>query len=399
MDVVKNVINIIHIDKNLISHFCDIIKFHSHNSFVVADINTANILDKRVFDMFNHYIIPGRFCASETLVDLIVKKAKGFDLIVAFGSGTINDICKYASYIENKDYIVFPTAPSMNGYTSLNASIIMNNGRKYSFNAHLPKAIYIDVDVIVNSPKRLIVSGFADFICRSTVQADWLVSHFLLGSDYTELPFTISKESEDELIDSYLGLVYNDKSTVMTLMQALILSGIGMLIVKSSKSASQGEHMIASSIELLDPNNHLLHGEMIGVSMMIMSRLQHKILNILPEINATVVNKDDIIACFGNKHVEDFWCILSNKMINHAKAEMLNEVIREKWNDIVNLISKNVLNPNFIEKMFLEIECPHNIKHTNWNVTNYRQVANLAFVTRDRFTFLDIAHHMGISVV
>ncbi|QXK91621.1 iron-containing alcohol dehydrogenase [Neoehrlichia mikurensis] len=399
LDVIKNVINIIYIDTKLISHFCDIVKLYSSNSFIVADTNTANILGRYAFDMFNHYVIPGKFCASEMLVDLIRSKSKSSDLIVALGSGTINDICKYVSYIENKDYILFPTAPSMNGYTSLNASITMRDGRKYSFNAHLPKAIYIDIDVIVNSPKRLIISGFADFICRSTVRADWLMSHFLLGSDYMELPFIISKESEDALIYYYSGLIYNDKSTIMMLMQALILSGIGMLIIKSSKSASQGEHIIASSIELLDHNNHLLHGEMVGIAMMVMSNLQHKILNIFPKINPTAVNKADIIACFGKKYAKDFWCILSKKMIDYKKAEMLNKIIAEKWSDIVNLINQNILNPGFLKKIFLDIGCPHTIQHTNWNLVNYRQVANLAFVTRDRFTFLDIAHHIGMSVV
>lgn len=43
--------------------------------------------------------------ASLETINLVRNKAKDNDLIVAFGSGTVNDICKYASYLEKKDYI------------------------------------------------------------------------------------------------------------------------------------------------------------------------------------------------------------------------------------------------------------------------------------------------------
>ncbi len=108
--------------------------------------------------------------ASLENVNLVRSRAKDSDLIVALGSGTVNDICKYATYLEGKNYISFPTAASMNGYTSANASILIN-GYKKSLVAHLPRAIYIDTNIIANAPLRLTLSGFADFICCSTVQS------------------------------------------------------------------------------------------------------------------------------------------------------------------------------------------------------------------------------------
>ena len=45
------------------------------------------------------------------------------DALIAVGSGTINDLCKYAAFQDGKPYAVFGTAPSMNGYTSVNAAI------------------------------------------------------------------------------------------------------------------------------------------------------------------------------------------------------------------------------------------------------------------------------------
>ncbi len=79
-------------------------------------------------------------------VNLVRSRAKDSDLIVALSSGTVNDICKYASYLEGKNYISFPTAASMNGYTSSNASILVDGYKKFLV-AHLPRAIYILIPI------------------------------------------------------------------------------------------------------------------------------------------------------------------------------------------------------------------------------------------------------------
>ncbi len=196
-------------------------------------------------------------------------------LIVAFGSGTVNDVCKYASYLEGKNYISFPTAASMNGYTSANASILVD-GYKKSFKAHLPKAIYIDIDIIANAPPRLTLSGFADFICRSTVQADWLLSHLLLGTEYNESPFTFIRDLEQILLREHLALAKRSKKVVLLLIEALLISGFGMVISKGSYSASQGEHIIAHAMEMVTKDYSSLHGEKIAVTTITMANLQEK---------------------------------------------------------------------------------------------------------------------------
>src|SRR5690606_24167000 len=45
----------------------------------------------------------------------IQERAKDAQALIAVGSGTINDLCKLASYRLGIPYAVFATAPSMNG--------------------------------------------------------------------------------------------------------------------------------------------------------------------------------------------------------------------------------------------------------------------------------------------
>nr|WP_246166152.1 hypothetical protein [Wolbachia endosymbiont of Brugia pahangi] len=72
------------------------------------------------------------------------------------------------------------------------------------------------------------------------VQADWLLSHLLLGTEYNESPFTLVRDLEQILLREYLALVKRSKK-VLLLIEALLISGLGMVISKGSYSASQGE--------------------------------------------------------------------------------------------------------------------------------------------------------------
>lgn len=64
----------------------------------------------------------------------------GTGMIVAVGSGTLNDMAKYMSSRTKIPYTIVCTAPSMDGYASSGAPL-MNGGRKISYTATLAYAI------------------------------------------------------------------------------------------------------------------------------------------------------------------------------------------------------------------------------------------------------------------
>jgi glycerol-1-phosphate dehydrogenase [NAD(P)+] len=408
------------VDHHLADNIYEICTQHGNDIFLVADENTAELLNKNVLNKISHLIIPAPLVipardagiygrsqcratwmtpdnpdsiASLEIVNLVRNKAKDSDLIVALGSGTVNDICKYASYLEKKDYISFPTAASMNGYTSANASILVD-GHKKSFAAHLPKAVYIDINMIADAPLRLTLSGFADFICRSTVEADWLLSHLLFGTEYNELPFALVRDLEKILLREHLALAKRSKKVVLLLMEALLISGLGMVISEGSHSASQGEHMIAHAMEMVTKDYSSLHGEKIAVTTLTMANLQEKILSIQnPTIKLTTLDVKRVTECFGNT---EFTKILEQKKILQQK---IGGIIHKEWNNIFSLIKQNLLPARHLQKIFEDLSIPHLPEHLSWNKEQYCKVVNLAFATRDRFTFLDLAHCIEESEV
>ena len=122
--------------------------------------------------------------ADEAAIRELREKTRNADAVIAVGSGTINDLCKYTTFLDGKDYSVFGTAPSMNGYTSTTASITLDNGLKTTLNAHAAKGVFLDIEISANAPQYLIAAGFGDSLCRSTAQVDWYFSHVMLRTAY-----------------------------------------------------------------------------------------------------------------------------------------------------------------------------------------------------------------------
>lgn len=76
------------------------------------------------------------------------------DGILSVGTGSLNDICRVASYEKGKRFAIFATAPSMDGFASDTAPIIENNF-KNSWKAEQPEIILADTKILANSPVEL----------------------------------------------------------------------------------------------------------------------------------------------------------------------------------------------------------------------------------------------------
>ena len=49
------------------------------------------------------------------------------EILLAVGTGTINDMCKYVSFRLKLDYMIVATATSMDGFVSVGAALILNH--------------------------------------------------------------------------------------------------------------------------------------------------------------------------------------------------------------------------------------------------------------------------------
>lgn len=370
------------------------------NVIIVSDENTHKVLGKRINSIlkreFNcdEVIFPKNISPISEVIDELAVKAKSSDVIIAVGSGTINDICKYASFHNQQPYVICATAPSMNGYLSANASIIID-GHKASVAAHLPAAVIMDLEIISEAPKRLIQSGFGDLLCRSTAQADWLMSHLIFGTAYSDLPFDMIKGVEEKLHNQAFRLLEKDFDAMKLLCEALLISGIGMYVAGGSYPASQAEHMIAHTIEMKygDSLPKRFHGEIIAVTTIIMASLQSTILdqNKL-ELGFIPVSEDILVEFFGDDIAKQCLSECSDKRLTQRMLDRINSKLESDWPNIVKRIRDVSISSEKLQELALTVDLETEVGSLGLNKKQYREVVALAPYTRSRCTFLDLIH-------
>ncbi len=306
--------------------------------------------------------------------------------IIAVGSGTINDLCKLAAYRADKKYVVFATAPSMNGYASANASISAN-GHKKSLTARPPAAIFCDLEIIAAAPKRLILAGLGDSVCRSTVQADCLLAHLLLNTPYQPQIFDILQQYEDNLFIQIEGLTTGNINAISALMGTLLASGHCMTIAGSSQPASQGEHMIAHCMEMLftDSLPETYHGEQIGVTSLACAEIQQNILQ-TNSLNWQIA--DFPTNRFPEGLNNEFQNEYNQKTAQYGK--FIRNKLRLEWENIRTKIQPHFKSPASLKEVLERANAPTNNQQIGWDSSKYKTAIELAAFTRNRFTFLDL---------
>ena len=121
-------------------------------------------------------VIPNEEACAEVFARLTEKT----DLIVGVGSGVIQDICKYVSFEKKLPYYIVATAPSMDGYASVGAAMIMG-GMKVTYSTHVPKVIIGDINVLKDAPMEMIQSGYGDILGKYSCLNDWKLARVVRG--------------------------------------------------------------------------------------------------------------------------------------------------------------------------------------------------------------------------
>ncbi|MFA6449848.1 MAG: sn-glycerol-1-phosphate dehydrogenase [bacterium] len=371
---------------------------------VVSDENTYEALGSRIeralksIGAVTSVMMLEKPHADIETVERLKATTAGCDALVAVGSGTINDLCKYTAALMDKEYVVFGTAPSMNGYTSVNASITVG-GLKKTLPAIGAKGVFLDLKVLAAAPKRMILSGLGDSVCRPTAQTDWLLAHLLLGQPYREAPFTILAEFEDELFETSGALAAGDLEAMDRLARTLVLSGFGMTICAGSQPASQAEHLISHYIDMLGSPDwpESFHGEQIGVTALTVARLQERILaGGAPSVKPSAIREADLIERFGPEIGPPCWSEFSKKRLDSSGSDAMNEKLQKDWDGIKNRISKAALPSEAIEKALLRAGAFTAPEELGWPRDFYKKAVRHAREIRNRYTFLDLAGDAGM---
>ncbi len=228
------------------------------NIFLIADENTYEICGKNVEN-----VLANKLCKvlvlknsrsvvipNESRVDEINDAMpENTELIIGVGSGVINDLCKYVSFARSLPYYIVATAPSMDGYASAGAAMLLNN-MKVTPAAAPPKGIFADIAVIKNAPLEMLQAGYGDIIGKYSCLNDWKLSEYVNGEYFCDTVYSLTMNTVNSLAPLAGKILQRNGEAVKKLMEALVIVGIAMSYVGTSRPASGSEHHFAHFFEV-----------------------------------------------------------------------------------------------------------------------------------------------------
>ena len=277
----------VYIENGAISYLGDFASRYK-SVLIVADENTfsaagekteaqlsGKIKDKVIFSG-GTLVIP-----NEEAIESVYAKMDGVDLIVGIGSGVIQDLCKYVSHFKSVPYAVVATAPSMDGYASSGAAMILN-GMKETVSCGLPLAIFADTEVLKNAPIEMIKAGYGDIIGKFSALNDWRLSALINGEFFCEYIYQTTYEATEKTLSLGAGLLRRDEASVKALTEALIVVGIMMSFLGNSRPASGSEHHLSHYFEItgiVHNRPYFPHGIDVAYSTVVTAAIREKLLN------------------------------------------------------------------------------------------------------------------------
>ncbi len=248
------------------------------NTYAVCGRKAAELLKEKLQDKLvfsDDLLIPDE--AAVEKLDRIISDTT--DLLLGVGSGVIQDLCKYVSFKRGLPYFIIATAPSMDGYASSGAAMIMGN-MKVTYNAHVPQAIIADVDILRNAPMEMIRSGYGDIIGKLSCLNDWRLSAAVNDEYFCQYVYDLTLQMTDSIKNDGKLLQERDENAVKRLTEALIGVGIAMAYVGNSRPASGSEHHLSHFFEItgiLYNEPYFMHGTDVAFSTVYTCRMREEI--------------------------------------------------------------------------------------------------------------------------
>ena len=253
---------------------------------VISDRNTAPLAEARVRKLLGDRVETSYIYDDDLLVPdeeriailegLVTDRT---DLILGIGSGVINDLCKYVSFLHGIESGIIATATSMDGYASSGAAMIQK-GMKVTHTTHAPTLILGDVDILKNAPMDMIRSGYADIIGKYSALCDWKLSALVNGEYLCPSVYDLVKEETDSIRACASKLQERDPEAIGKLMEVLVLIGVCLTLLSTTRPGSGSEHHLSHFFEitgLIDDKPYFLHGTDVGYATTVTAELREKI--------------------------------------------------------------------------------------------------------------------------
>jgi len=392
-------------------------KFRLRNAYVACDMVTYEIAGKKVMEILNNanivareYIFQGKvFVPDEKAVgELLADMDKECDVVIAVGTGSINDIVRFFSYKIGRPFITVATAAPMDGFASSIAALIINN-YKTTFETHTPKLIIGDTEILKNAPIPMITAGLGDILGKFTCLCDWKLSRLINGEYICKTIVDMVNISIQQVYNNAHKARERDSKVIGQIMEALVLTGVAMSFVGNSRPAAGCEHHFSHYWEMLFMQQGLppvLHGTKVGIATVMILKIA-EILREYP-VNFTMARKKaidydpekweaDIRRVYGPAADGIIKLEYNSKKNNTAGRLKRLDAIEAHWHEICSILKNDLPKADEMKALLKHLDSPYFPAQKGIDDGMLHNAVVYAKETRSRYTMLQMIWDLGLS--
>ncbi len=265
----------------------------------------------------------------ETLGEIMMALEPRPDVLIAVGTGSLNDSTRYVARHVGLPYFVVATAASMDGFAST-VTPVCKDGIKLTYSGVHPQMVLADPAVLAAAPMELAAAGFGDILGKRTALMDWTLARDITGEAYCPVVAGMMEQAMQACMETAPGLGRRDPDSVTALMKALALSGVAMQMHGNSRPASGVEHHISHFLEMRDLSRGKpasLHGDKVGVASLIGLSIYEKFFSQQPPEQGVVLEgaawEQAMEGAYGSR--------LAPRMIDAARPFFLDAPVWETY--------------------------------------------------------------------
>ena len=325
--------------RGAIDEISDVVKSYSARKvFVLCDPNTYRAAGEKVCERLKSggidlslHVLPGETPAPDerTVGSAVMHFDRSAEMIVAVGSGVVNDTGKILAAMTKLPYCIVATAPSMDGYASSTSSM-ERDGLKVSLPSASANVIIGDTDVLKNAPLSMLASGLGDMLAKYVSICEWRIAELVTGEYYCEFVAELVRSALEKCVSNAEGLLKREDSAVEAVFEGLVIGGLAMTFAGLSRPASGVEHYLSHiwdmrALEFGTPCSS--HGIQCAIGTLVAVKLYGELIKTTPdrEKASAFVNSFDRSA-----HFEDL-----EKLLGHgAKAMIAQDAKEQKYSPV-----------------------------------------------------------------
>lgn len=390
--------------------------YNATKAYIIGDINTYPIAGDKIAAILaeagipsSKHIFPDRRLEPDerAVGSLLMAYDASCDIIIAIGSGVINDISKILAHRTNHPYIIVASAAYMDGYASATSSMALA-GVKVTVKAKAPEVIIGDLDILSGAPVHMAKAGLGDMLAKYIAICEWRISNLINGEYYCEQVAQFTRESLKACVDRAPGLLTRNADSMDALFNGLINCGKSMDYAGASRPAAGVEHYFSHiwdmrGLEFGTPVSS--HGVQCALGTLYAIKAYEALKKVVPDKQKAL----DYAASFDfedwGRQLTEFVGKGAEPMIaleakehkydveNHKKRI---EVIVDKWDEILKIIDEELPTLSEFEAILDSFEAPKSLSEVGMDDSNLGMVLKCTKDIRDKYILSRLIWDLGI---